>query len=262
MGDNNWSAQFSVAAGSVMGREHARLQRNNQDGVAVRVSPECIVAVVADGCGSGRYSEVGARLGAAWIVAHLPRLLAEASDAASLAARLTDELAGYLRTIADGLGGTPEVLHDYFLFTFLAAIVEPARTLVLGVGDGVVSVDGVASWLDAGPDNAPPYVAYRLLDDPRLAVVPQVHHDGATNGLRSLIIGTDGLGELEARQYEPLSDGRLSGGLQQLADDPKTLANPSLVHKRLCALGERHRRLRDDTTLVVIRRRPVHEVQS
>jgi hypothetical protein len=255
--DNNWSAQFIVAAGSVQGREHARLQRNNQDGVAVSVTPERIVAVVSDGCGSGRSSEVGARLGAAWIAAQLPRFADGAPDAATLGARLTDGLAGYLRLIADGLGGTPDVLHDYLLFTFLAALVEPERTWVLGVGDGVVSVNGAASWLDAGPDNAPPYVAYRLLGDPRLAFVPCVHHAGPTVDLHTLAIGTDGLADLEARKGEPLGDGQPQGGLAQLVDHPQHLVNPSLVHKRLCALGERHRRLRDDATLVVIRRREV-----
>src|SRR4051794_29186626 len=87
---SSWSDGFTVATGSVTGREHRRVQRNNQDGLAVRVEPERIVAAVCDGCSSGTSSEVGARLGAAFIVAQLPRLLDEGSD------RLTERLAAGL----------------------------------------------------------------------------------------------------------------------------------------------------------------------
>ena len=66
---------FEVAGGSVTGTAHGRAGRNNQDAWAVRSGPEGGVAIVADGCGSGESSEVGARLGAALLAEGLLRRL-------------------------------------------------------------------------------------------------------------------------------------------------------------------------------------------
>lgn len=66
---------FEVAGGSVVGTAHGRIGRNNQDAWAVRAGPEGVVAIVADGCGSGGSSEVGARLGATLLAEGLLRRL-------------------------------------------------------------------------------------------------------------------------------------------------------------------------------------------
>src|SRR6185436_1203362 len=99
---NSWSAGFAVATGTVTGREHLRLRRNNQDGLAVRVQPARIVAVVCDGCSAGGSNEVGARLGAGWTAAHLPDILDE--EPLRPAPQLESRLADYLRVVAAGLG--------------------------------------------------------------------------------------------------------------------------------------------------------------
>jgi len=53
---------FDIAAASVIGREHARAGRNNQDALSLLAQGEVLAAVVADGCGSGAHSEVGAQI--------------------------------------------------------------------------------------------------------------------------------------------------------------------------------------------------------
>ena len=57
-----------IAAGRVLGREHARRGESCQDAFAIRQEGERLVAVVTDGCGSARRSEVGAGLGAVLVV--------------------------------------------------------------------------------------------------------------------------------------------------------------------------------------------------
>lgn len=66
---------FEITGGSVVGTAHGRAGRNNQDAWAVRAGPEGCVAIVADGCGSGDSSEVGARLGATLLAEGLLRRL-------------------------------------------------------------------------------------------------------------------------------------------------------------------------------------------
>jgi hypothetical protein len=66
---------------TVTGARHLRVARNGQDAAAAASGPGWAAAAVCDGCSAGAYSEVGARLGAALVVAALARrLAAEASE--------------------------------------------------------------------------------------------------------------------------------------------------------------------------------------
>lgn len=247
------SNQFFLTSGSIIGAEHVRLGRNNQDGIALSVSDAAIVAVVTDGCSAGRYSEVGARLAATWLAEWSPLYLAD--DGAGIEAR-TEELAqgltDYLRQIAFGLRPAPDALPhtvaDLLLFGFIAVMVTADHTLIFGVGDGLYQVGDTLVSIDPGPDNAPPYVGYRLLrpgsinlSERRLS--PRIHWSGDTASVHDLLIGSDGVADLEPAD--------LSGFLT----DPVYLKNPLLVQRKLNVLT-RNRRLHDDTSLVVIRRRP------
>jgi protein phosphatase 2C-like protein len=237
--------RFVVASGSIVGREHVRLHRNNQDGLSVRGTDECIVAVVTDGCSSGRSSEVGARLGAAWLAEWCPLYWRMEPDAECFCRAVALGLAGFLADLGRGLGAGAEqeswrrIVNDHLLFTLLVAVVGRERSLVFGIGDGVFSVNGKASVLEAGPGNAPPYLAYRLVGK---AVEPCIHHCGPTEEIKTLLVGTDGLAELE-------------GQLEDLEAEARYEKNPSLLHKRLVMLSEGGHLLQDDATAAVIRRR-------
>ncbi len=237
MNNEQWSDSFAVAAASVAGHEHRRLHRNNQDGLAVRAEPQRIVAALCDGCSAGRFSEVGARLAAAWVVARLPELLADRPTTPTLCARLTDGLTDYLRQIAAGLGGGALAVHDHLLFTLLVAVVEPERSLILGLGDGLYSVDGKRRTLDSGPDNAPPYLGYRLIDPAQLDRPSnqsiQISHEGGP--VYSLALGSDGSAGFDWAEL----------------DQPRYARNRSLLQKRLNVL---ERQFADDASLILIRR--------
>ncbi|MBI2894191.1 MAG: protein phosphatase 2C domain-containing protein [Deltaproteobacteria bacterium] len=226
--------RFVAASGSIVGREHVRLHRNNQDAVAVRAEDDRIVLVVADGCSSAAFSEVGARLGAIWLAAHTPAL-ADRSDE-EVMREASDGLAAYLDRVLADLGPAPTA--ELALFTFLVAILEPGRSIVFGVGDGVVSVNGSPTILDPGPCNAPRYLAYGLF--PGMAwPAPEIHHSGPTDEIDSLLIGTDGVADC----------------LAELSIDAPFEKNPSLLGKQLVVLGERGRKLADDTSVALVRRR-------
>jgi hypothetical protein len=268
--------ELAIAAGSIAGREHARLHRNNQDGVALHVEPDLLVAAVADGCSSGRSTEVGARLGAAWLAtwtARHVRRVREESLPDVVADGLADYLAGVTRGLCPPGSSAPGTIAELMLFTFLVAVLTRERTCVFGMGDGVWSINGRTTVLDPGPDNAPAYIAYRLvepeaLDASRIAGAgacdaapiealtrPALHHRGPTSEVETLAIGTDGVADLIARAADPLRDGTTQGGLAQFEQDDRWVANPSLLQKRLVVIGELNGHLPDDTTLVMIRRR-------
>jgi hypothetical protein len=252
---------LAVAAATVLGQAHVRTARNNQDGLAIHAGENVLVAVVTDGCSSAPCSEVGARLGARWLCEWIPKYLGfTRSDAELLEAvraglvEFIEKTALALRPERDELALTVE---EFFLFTYIAAIVRPERTIVFGQGDGLVSVNGKIQLIDAGPDNAPPYPSYALVREILAAdpgpLTPVVHHDGPTSELRSLVIATDGAAEWVERAEETLPDGERAGGLEPFEQGDAVVKNPSLLQQRLNLLGRVHRRLRDDTTVILVR---------
>ncbi len=238
-----------ATAGSLPGREHHRLGRPSQDGHATLVRDGLAAAIVTDGCSSGPVSEVGARLFATILLGlverHAPLLVDEAS-AASFAGAVTGDLVASLREalalLASACPSTSRETHveRFLLFGFLAAVVHEDVAVVFGVGDGVVVTPEGVTVLDPGPENAPPYPAYALLD---MAAPSRVHVVARASDVPWLAIATDGLAELPAI------------ALAELASDIRYAKNPSLLAKRLRVLGDA-RPFRDDATIAVLLRRP------
>ena len=247
-----------VAQGSLPGAHHRLSWRNNQDAVATVERPGLWCGVVSDGCGSGAFSELGARL------------VVQATTQWALAANLDDN-GGDARRWADDcctnvverlrvvlphrlpLDGDAAFIRDHLLATLLVAVVTSERAAVFGIGDGVVVVDGDAKVIAPNAGNAPNYLAYRLLDVDHAAhddVAPVVHLDADVELVHQLWLGTDGAEALLDHDDDVLEDGRARGGLATWADaDDKVWRNPSVLQKRLRRLAQNH--LLDDDTSVV-----------
>src|SRR5207237_749080 len=119
----------------------------------------------------------------------------------------------------------------------------------------VLAVNGDETALDAGPENAPDYLAYALIDagaTARSAV--RLHRACATRDLTSILLATDGALDLIRTAAEPI-DGAAQGGLDQFTRDLRYARNPSLVKKRLTVIGTLHGRLHDDTAIALLTRR-------
>lgn len=225
------------ATGSVQGREHARLFRNNQDGVCARADGDVAIAVVTDGCGSGADSEVGARLGARFLAQNVPALARTHGVGPVLAEKAIEALAAWMETVVAALD--EGAIAEQWLFTVLCAVMDEKTSLIFGVGDGVWRADVVGRVLEAGEKNAPDYVGYRLvpaLGEKMGAAV--VHFCGEA---RELSIATDGLSGV-------------AGFFDGLHDDALIWRNPMSLQRRLRVLADRERVLHDDTTVALLKR--------
>jgi hypothetical protein len=263
---------FELASGSVVGREHAAAGRNNQDACCSWQGQQATVAVVADGCGSGRFSEVGARAGARLLVEALrqrvPRI--DAGPVALVLEEVRLAVLAALRPLAEAFGGSlPDAVSEHFLFTLLGAVVTERTAVVFALGDGVIAVNGAVDVL-VSPGNAPPYLGYALLDRAAQARRFEIRHLGSASSVDSLLIGTDGVADL-LRQAERRLPGRdeAVGPLSRLWDDDRHFANPAALGRRLRLLNREtvradwqthelrreHGLLPDDTSLLVLRRR-------
>ena len=262
------SLAYEVAGGTVQGRDHRARGRNNQDAYAWGAAGGAVVAVVADGCGSAPHSEVGAQIGARLMRESCLRhaaTLRPSSVERWLEERRRDVLAS-LRSLAEGMGdedGCVDVVHAHFLFTLQAAVLTPSCSLVAGVGDGYLRIDGETIDVEA-PGNAPPYLGYALLPPERVEMDPArfrfaVHAVGPGGAFDRLLIGTDGVRDLAS-----------ASPLDPFWDDDRFYRNPHVLARQLTRLAAdthridwRERRketrpgiLSDDTTLIVLRRRP------
>lgn len=210
-----------------IGREHVRIGRNNQDGVFT--SPH--VAVVTDGCSSQPQSEVGALLGARFLGQWLSK---QSELSAELPERATEALTAYLYQAVFALGPEVEALLErYFLFTYLAAIRLGARGMIFGLGDGAFLVDDEVVRIDSGPENAPPYCAYRLTNSGSRPEA-QTHFVGEA---KKLAVMTDGLNQLSTERVRELTS----------ALNP----NPLTLQRRLNVLAETER-FSDDATIALV----------
>lgn len=219
-------------AASHIGREHVRIGRNNQDGVFS--SPR--VVVVTDGCSSQPQSEVGAQLGARFLGQWL---CAQPGVSSELPERAAQALTEYLARAVEPFGADREALLERaFLFTFLAAVQVGERAIIFGVGDGAFLVDDTLVRLDAGPENAPPYCAYRLTTTGSKPE-PTLHFLGDA---RRVAVMTDGL--------EPLAPARVLA----LVDDGEALRRNALTLQRRLNVLAQAERLSDDATLALVER--------
>lgn len=231
---------------TVTGARHLRVARNGQDAAAAASGPGWAAAVVCDGCSAGAYSEVGARLGAALVVAALARRLAanetiEWSDVRA-------EVIGALAALVDRMGGDRvQTVIDHFLFTIVAVAATRGGASVCAIGDGTYAFDDCARVLGPFPENQPPYLGYALLGDD-----PPAHVEAVPAGTRVVAIGTDGAGEL-------------TGGLARFTE-PRYLAHADRARRELAVLARgreviewderrvvRTAELHDDCAIAVVR---------
>lgn len=264
---------FQLANGSVIGRDHRLVNRNCQDGVYVIDSGPRRVAVVTDGCGSGRHSEVGAKLGAQMLAESIYRASGYNTDLKVNWQRVRMHALSNLDVLVRQLGGSyRQTVEEFFLFTVVGVVMAGYEAAFFALGDGVIAINGEVIELGPFPGNAPPYLGYGLiggnlydgsLADQPFAVVRQMPLDE----LEHFLIGSDGVIDLigQAEHNQPGS-AQPVGGIDQFWTQDSFFANPELVNRRLKLIARdwpRHDpepgRLPDDTTLVVGRRVPRHE---
>ena len=278
---------FAVAAASVPGRSHLLAGRNNQDAFAVGSEGGSLVAVVCDGCGSGRHSEVGAQLGARLVVTRLFGRLHSGGDptARELWEEVERDVLFELDAVATSLlpaarrddpQARAATVADWLLFTIVGAVVDSRRAVTFAAGDGAIAVNGQARLLGPFPGNAPPYLGYRLLDSSNPDHLHlAIHHTLATEEVDSLLLGTDGAAELEGLAAAGRDRGaERARGLGELMTDRRFAEHPDALRRQLALLARDRVRteggrpireaglLADDTTIVLMRRRRHSEVPS
>jgi hypothetical protein len=266
---------FELASGSVLGRDHRRVGKNNQDSYRSFIADDCLIAVVADGCGGGildengkiqpSHSEVGATLGSRIAIDELCDHVADGSADSLEQARLA--ILDRINAIAVAMGEASSIfIKEHFLFTLVGALIRPEVSVFFSIGDGYLNVNGKNIPIGPYPGNMPPYISYGLIGS---ALDPELHRfkifcSMPTSELNSFVIGSDGVVDLEAAAVKTFP-GRtdLIGSMSRLWEEDRFYRNPFELGRHLTLVNGGIKdmnlpgRLRDDTTLVVGRRKKV-----
>jgi len=264
--------RFRIAGGSIIGSDHSKPGKpgaiNNQDSFFWKQNDDFLVAIVADGCSSGKHSEVGAKIGAGILCQLLYKEIENDEDftSADFWHKARKHLMNHFSGLAQGMGiSISEIVKNYLLFTIVGVIMTDELTIIFSFGDGVFSIDGELTEIGPFQRNAPPYIAYHLTgssvfdSNPDLADF-MIHKRVPTNEITNLVIGTDGVVDLVAIEDESIP-GKFEkiGSINQFFDE-KFFKNPDMIRRRLAVINKevvvdgrlRAGHLKDDTTLVVI----------
>jgi len=190
---------FRVKTGSIIGRAHSQHQANCQDKFALTTEKigeqHYLIGVVADGCGSGKHSEIGAGLLANFLVRETARQLAKGTDLTELPNLLYPAAVCYLKRVLAGLQpGDPanlgQTVADYFLATALGFVIGPEKGIIFTAGDGLLAINETVNVLDK--QNYPDYLGYHLLAGSEMPMTFEVTEFEVAE-LERLAIWTDGL---------------------------------------------------------------------
>lgn len=272
---------FEIASGSIIGTEHVGRGRlligqNNQDSCFGWQDDRLTIMVVTDGCGSSKVSEFGAHFGAKVLVRFIRHWAFDVSpDNPVFWDKIQQGLLSEIGQVAKMLGGNfSEIINDYFLFSIVGAIISQDFTWIFSFGDGVYAVNGDLVILGPFAGNAPPYLAYYLLDP---EIFPSLGYPGKfqvlkrllTAELNTLLLGTDGVEGFVSSSIKKLP-GReeLVGPLSQFWEQDRYFTNPDNIRRRLALVNSFHigtsadgqvvrtsGLLFDDTTLMTCRRK-------
>lgn len=258
----NLSSQFEYACGSIIGRNHVLASKNNQDALRIVLWDNFMTAVVCDGCGSGKHSEVGAKLGTLMVTDAIADLLHQGLAISEpdfwnvLKINLLQKVKAFVEiSTNEAQESVMEFVNNYLLFTIVGLVITPSETVSFSMGDGAIAVNGKLTQIPAYPDNAPPYLAYGLYRPD--AVSFEIRDRIPTSELESILIATDGIDDLIAAEE-----------VRQFWQEDRYFKNPDAIRRKLAMLNreevkpdwqkreliKRSGVLSDDTSLIVIRR--------
>jgi serine/threonine protein phosphatase PrpC len=237
---------YTTATASVIGSSHQKLYYNNQDAYDLYQDRKIVVGVVADGCGSGINSEVGARLGVHFVVNFCRKNFTNRVFDAEI---LKNGLVEYLKNIVKNQQTIEEIefIENYLFFTLFGFIIQEKQTFIFHSGDGMYALNDKEVIIEQ--HNRPHYVAKNLISGNSKIESDVIE----TNKLNRLFVATDGLLHLNDKFLR----GEKVLGMNKMADmfdNSDYFDDIVALPKDLTDLAVNKNILKDDNTLILLKR--------
>jgi hypothetical protein len=230
---------FEVAHGTITGSDHKWSGRNNQDSFHWLSNDKAIVAVVCDGCGGAKHSEIGSKIASRFLtefifeeiqnyqilsITHINGIISHARYSLLNLAHYTASKINY--------HNFKQALIDYFLFTVIGVILTEENSIIFSAGDGVFIVNEKSTIIGPFPNNEPPYVTYELISDsPQTFQIQQI---SPTQNINNTLIGTDGVSDLIKCSELNLPGKKEKVGLiSQFWENDTYFKNPEMINRKL-----------------------------
>lgn len=233
---------MKIAYGTIQGSVHRNLDYNNQDSVLVIQNNNLVVGIVADGCGSGSNSEVGAQLGAKKLSKIIIEKIASNID---WKIHLKEEMQIYSKLIAELHDNSiPQFVNDYLLYTLIGFVKNGDIITLFSYGDGIIVIDDDVQIIDQ--KNRPKYLNNELKNsDGGDFQFQEFKYEG-----QKILIGSDGV--------EDIIDGISKrmiweySSFSEFINDENNYINPVQISKFLHNYSKKEI-LKDDCTLIMIK---------
>lgn len=291
----NLTEEFQIAGDTVRGSLHISTDKPNQDAFVWRFLPDYILGIVCDGCGSGKYSEAGSKVGVRLIAKAIkenlnvfmsqPMQLFRSEPPYPFWERVRQDVLAQIRILVRAMGGSlSQTVTDYFLFTTVGFLMTPFGVSIFSIGDGVFIINGEVKTIGPFPENKPPYITYDLTgssvtdNNPSLRFF-QINEILKIDDVQSILIGCDGLEDFIGSENKVIPGGKekdLVGPVSQFWEQDGFFTNRDMVRRRLAVVNRPYQKivwdkkqvirkkglLRDDTTLIVVRRKPKEKEET
>ena len=233
-----------IASASTQGHTHRTLGYNNQDAYFVDSNETRHICIVADGCGSGSNSEVGAQLAVRFVAKYISDALEKGINwQAGLKTALLRQAQQLAQQHANN---TKSFVRDYLLFTIVGCVSDAEQITLFWSGDGVLGVNDAIEIIDQ--NNRPKYINNEL----KGARASEFEFRQLPLEGQRLLIATDGFEDVMAG----VNSGEISeyGSVEDLLKDAAVFDDPVYLSKLFHKYAERGV-IRDDCTLVVLKPR-------
>lgn len=269
---------IKVSSGSVIGKYHVGIGKNNQDAYFAKVYGDRFVGVVCDGCGSGECSEVGSNIGGNLLVRAIEDSFLISPTLPSIDLSKFDEIKRLLTVQLSDLAykidrSIINSIRDYLLFTIVGAFCDGENVCIFSIGDGFYALNGEVKEIGPYEDNMPPYIAYNAIPDFVNKNISQeylnfkVHEMLPFSEFNTLMIGTDGVGDLiESSNKNIPGKNEAVGNIDQFWNNESFFNNDSMLGRKLSMINREFSRvkdgwlqhekghLKDDTTIIVFKK--------
>lgn len=149
---------MDINYGTILGHSHRVLDYNNQDAIIIKEHENYCIGIIADGCGSGSNSEVGAQLGVQFVCKLIENYLDEERDWKPVIKRKIHNYSNDLLKVH--CSNKKDFIRNYLLYTILGFVKERDKTTIFHCGDGVIGVGEHIQILNQ--NNRPTYVNNEL----------------------------------------------------------------------------------------------------
>lgn len=233
---------MDINYGTTTGYSHRRLDYNNQDAVFVIENENYSIGIIADGCGSGTNSEVGAQLGVRFIGKMISECIDNRKDWKPV---IKHKIHQYSQTFADVHSvNRTDFFRNYLLYTVIGFVKAGDMITIFHCGDGVVAIGEDVNLIDQ--KNRPKYVNNELVGEPE----GEFEFQEFTYSGQHILIGSDGVEDLiRAIEKDEISEFR---DVNDFINSEMLFENPIELPRFLQRYSKKGV-LKDDSSIIVLR---------